>query len=211
MEGDLISKKELLDATGISYGQLYRWKRKQLIPENWFIRKSTFTGQETFFPKHLIMPRIDKIMNMKDELSLDQLADRLSPTLLPGYELSRSEIVKRNIVSHAVMERFTGQETGSRDYSFERLLYLFVAEQLLVAGEMGTEEGERLIATLESHFPKFQDRPCDLVFTRKMGVSVFALVSAGAELFFEAGVKLVARLPLIEAIERLKGIWERGE
>lgn len=49
MEEDLISKKELLDETGISYGQLYRWKRKQLIPEEWFIRKSTFTGQETFF------------------------------------------------------------------------------------------------------------------------------------------------------------------
>lgn len=52
MEEDLISKKELLDETGISYGQLYRWKRKQLIPEEWFIRKSTFTGQETFFRGH---------------------------------------------------------------------------------------------------------------------------------------------------------------
>lgn len=48
MEEELISKKDLLDETGISYGQLYRWKRKQLIPEEWFIRKSTFTGQETF-------------------------------------------------------------------------------------------------------------------------------------------------------------------
>lgn len=51
MEQDLMSKKELLELTGISYGQLYRWKRKKLIPEEWFIRKSTFTGQETFFPR----------------------------------------------------------------------------------------------------------------------------------------------------------------
>lgn len=51
MEEDLISKKQLLDLTGISYGQLYRWKRKQLIPEEWFIRKSTFTGQEPFFQR----------------------------------------------------------------------------------------------------------------------------------------------------------------
>lgn len=49
MEEQLISKKELLEETSISYGQLYRWKRKNLIPEEWFIRKSTFTGQETFF------------------------------------------------------------------------------------------------------------------------------------------------------------------
>lgn len=52
MEEDLISKKELLELTGISYGQLYRWKRKQLIPEEWFIRKSVFTGQETFFQRN---------------------------------------------------------------------------------------------------------------------------------------------------------------
>ncbi len=50
MDERLISKKELLEHAGISYGQLYRWKRKNLIPEDWFIRKSTFTGQETFFP-----------------------------------------------------------------------------------------------------------------------------------------------------------------
>ncbi|MFZ7625597.1 DUF4004 family protein, partial [Bacillus cereus] len=50
MSTDLISKKDLLELTGISYGQLYRWKRKNLIPEDWFVRKSTFTGQETFFP-----------------------------------------------------------------------------------------------------------------------------------------------------------------
>lgn len=49
MDEKLISKKELLRLTGISYGQLYRWKRKNLIPEEWFIRKSTYTGQETFF------------------------------------------------------------------------------------------------------------------------------------------------------------------
>lgn len=28
VQDDLISKKELLDLTSISYGQLYRWKRK---------------------------------------------------------------------------------------------------------------------------------------------------------------------------------------
>ncbi|TDT46060.1 uncharacterized protein DUF4004 [Fonticella tunisiensis] len=59
MDQDLTSKKELLELTGIPYGQLYRWKRKKLIPEGWFIRKSTFTGQETFFPKEKILARFD--------------------------------------------------------------------------------------------------------------------------------------------------------
>ena len=54
MEENLISKKELLERYGMSYGALYRWKRKGLIPEDWFIRKATATGQETFFPETLI-------------------------------------------------------------------------------------------------------------------------------------------------------------
>ncbi|NFS84128.1 DUF4004 family protein, partial [Clostridium botulinum] len=40
---ELISKKELLEEMKISYGQLYRWKRKKLIPEEWFIKKSVST------------------------------------------------------------------------------------------------------------------------------------------------------------------------
>ena len=55
---ELISKKELLELTGISYGQLYRWKRKGLIPEDWFVRKSSYTGQETFFPRGKVLYRI---------------------------------------------------------------------------------------------------------------------------------------------------------
>ena len=46
---DLISKRELLERYGVSYGALYRWKRMGLIPEDWFLRRATPTGQETFF------------------------------------------------------------------------------------------------------------------------------------------------------------------
>jgi len=66
-----ISKKELLSTTGISYGQLYRWKREKLIPEEWFVKQSSYTGQETFFPKDKISNRIEFIMNMKDEHSFE--------------------------------------------------------------------------------------------------------------------------------------------
>ena len=77
MEQTLISKKELLQKYGISYGALYRWKRKGLIPEEWFIKKSAVTGQETFFPEALICQRIELIQSQKDDLSLDDLAKQL--------------------------------------------------------------------------------------------------------------------------------------
>ena len=55
---ELISKKALLEKYDISYVALYRWKRKGLIPEEWFIKKATVTGQETFFPRELICQRV---------------------------------------------------------------------------------------------------------------------------------------------------------
>ena len=77
MEQDLISKKELLEQYNISYGALYRWKRKGLIPEDWFIKKSTVTGQETFFPRDLVCRRVELIQSQKEDLSLDELASQL--------------------------------------------------------------------------------------------------------------------------------------
>ena len=77
-EDNLISKKKLLARYNISYGALYRWKRKGLIPDEWFIKKSTVTGQETFFPEKLVCERVETIQSMKEEVLLDELADKLS-------------------------------------------------------------------------------------------------------------------------------------
>lgn len=74
---DLISKKEVLEQYGISYGALYRWKRMGLIPEAWFIRKSTATGQETFFRRDQICPRVEQILSRRDGISLEKLAGEL--------------------------------------------------------------------------------------------------------------------------------------
>ena len=74
----LISKKTLLEKYSVSYGALYRWKRKGLIPEEWFIKKSTSTGQETFFPAKLICERMELILSQKSDILLDELAKKLS-------------------------------------------------------------------------------------------------------------------------------------
>ena len=74
----LISKKELLERYSISYGALYRWKRKGLIPEDWFIKKATVTGQETFFPEKLVCERVELIISKKEDVLLDELAKTLS-------------------------------------------------------------------------------------------------------------------------------------
>lgn len=76
----MISKKELLKEMNISYGQLYRWKREGLIPDEWFIKQAVSTGQETYFKRDLIIPRIKKILELKEEKSIEELKQFFSPT-----------------------------------------------------------------------------------------------------------------------------------
>jgi DNA-binding transcriptional MerR regulator len=90
MDANYISKKELLEMYGISYGALYRWKRMGLIPEDWFIRRSTSTGQETFFRREQIIPRMDQITERG--ASLENLAAELNHRASPAPE-PRAELL----------------------------------------------------------------------------------------------------------------------
>lgn len=74
----MISKNDLLKKYGISYGTLYRWKRMRLIPEEWFVKKATNTGQETFFPQRLIFNRVELILERQKTQTLEQIARSLS-------------------------------------------------------------------------------------------------------------------------------------
>lgn len=203
----MISKKELLDLTGISYGQLYRWKRKQLIPEEWFIRKSTYTGQETFFPKMLVLARVQNILNMKDDLSLDELASRLSDTAgFSDLRLTAKTISERNIVTDLTLSTY-GADVRDKDdmYAFDTVLHLVTVDTLLASGDMNLDEGRLLLRTLDIHAEELKGRPSDLYFVRKMGVALFLLAPSPAELFFDEGVRLVSKVALGDLIEQLKG------
>ncbi|MFE4710022.1 YhbD family protein [Paenibacillus sp. NPDC056722] len=206
MEDNLISKKDLLDLTGISYGQLYRWKRKQLIPEEWFIRKSTFTGQETFFPRKMILARIDNIVSMKDDLSLDELADKLSSAPpISKTVISGKELLERNIVSTLVLERFGKPLEAEGKYTIDEVMYLFVIDSLLSSGEMNLEEGDLLFRTLQENSARLEGKAWELFFIRKMGVTSFLIAYAPTELIFDAGVRLVNRITVGSLMEQLRG------
>jgi DNA-binding transcriptional MerR regulator len=204
MEPDLISKKDLLLATGISYGQLYRWKRKGLIPEDWFVRKSTFTGQETFFPRDKMLARVDRILSMKDEdLSLDDIAEAVSPAPLPDT-FTRVDLLERGIISSEVLELFGERHAGVNDLHFAELLAMVVVDGLLRSGEAGREEALAAISVLEEGWTTCEGTSCDLVLLRKMGLSTALVISSASELVVESGVKVVARITMPTQIEQLK-------
>lgn len=203
MSDELISKKDLLDVTGISYGQLYRWKRKNLIPEDWFIRKSTFTGQETFFPKQKILERIDKIQGMKDNLSLDELAEMFSPSVT-DFIMSKDLLMERNIVSEMVV-RFYEEKAGIlQDYPFRKILHLFILDNLLQSGDINLDEGLMLIQLFNEYISPSESVDRKLIIIRKFGISSCLIAATDSIVQFEKGTKVITEISINEFIEELK-------
>jgi hypothetical protein len=203
MEENLISKRELLDLTGISYGQLYRWKRKQLIPEDWFIKKSSFTGQETFFPKDEILARIDKIVNMKEDLSLDDIAVKVS-TGSVNIRMTAQELIEKQIINDANLKFITDRFGELESYPFDAVLFMFIIDRLFRSGNINLDEGKIILQVLMDNFDKFNDKPCELVFIRKLGISSCLLNQSSNQLIFEKNTNIIFRLIIASCIEELK-------
>lgn len=202
-DATLISKKELLELTGISYGQLYRWKRKGLIPDEWFIKKAAFTGQETFFPRDLVLPRIELIKEMKEDLSLDSLADVFSPNS-DTMELTPQQLIERNIVSSSSAELFhtcCGKRATLRFYEG---LALFVLDRLILSGSINADEGRQVLAVLMKHDEAAEPAQSDLLLFRKLGVFCCLLLSPPCKICPGEGIRIIEQINLFAAAEELK-------
>lgn len=173
MEEKLISKKDLLELTGISYGQLYRWKRKKIIPEDWFIKKSVSTGQETFFPMEKILVRIREILSLKDESSLDELANMFSNDV-KNAEILRKYILERNIVSLIVLEKFEETRGVKEKYSSEELILILAFDYLINSSMVSFEEASNLINAIEFGYEEIKEGE-KLILKRKLGVLFYYL------------------------------------
>jgi DNA-binding transcriptional MerR regulator len=203
MSEQLISKKDLLELTGISYGQLYRWKRKDLIPEEWFVRKSTFTGQETFFPKEKILERINKIQAMKENLSLDELAEMLSSNIT-DLNVNKDELTKRNIVSDNVLQFYLENDVRGNQFDLSRVVEVYILEKLLQSGDINLEEGKMIFRVLKDNEEVIKQKSCEIVMIRKLGVSSCLLLINAEDFHFEKGTKIIARVSLFQLMEEIK-------
>lgn len=139
----LISKKDLLAITGISYGQLYRWKREGLIPEEWFIKQSSYTGQETFFPREQILSRIQSIQELKDKYSLEELAKMLSPEVAP-LKISLQDLTLIHEVNQGLIPIFINS-FEKEEFDYVELLMMVIISQLNNEGLLPFEAVAELI------------------------------------------------------------------
>lgn len=209
MEQELISKRELLELTGISYGQLYRWKRKGLIPEEWFQKKSAYTGQETFFPRSQVLSRIAKIKCLKEDVSLDDLKDVFSPDF-GDLSLSPQQAVERNIASAETMRLYLDDTGGEQPLGFAELLHVHLFSGLLVSGNLSLGEARQTLDVLRTAAIRCAGVPHALLLARKLGVFCCFALSAPSEVCLDRDTRLIERVELQAATEELKlklGDW----
>lgn len=198
----LISKKDLLAVTGISYGQLYRWKREHLIPEEWFIKQSSYTGQETFFPREQILSRVQSILDMKDRYSLEELAKILSPE-------SSDESIGMEVL--AEIEEINAELLQDLPvvYGKERFLFLDIVF-LAAVSQFGQDMGltvQQLNSLIRDGAPayircKSTDVQCTVF---RVNESMHLAFSCGVvPIEFDSGVEVLQTLSLAETANKIK-------
>lgn len=190
MQEELISKKDLLVEMNISYGQLYRWKRKNLIPEEWFIKKSVSTGQETFFPREKVLERVRKILQYKDDVSLDELAYKFS-TNIKDIFLLRSYIIEQGIVPENIVisfEDFMGQQNK---YDERSLFALFIYKEMILSGALSLDEMRNIAKKMKELYEKLGDEKYRFIVKRKLGVSFIMVTKEPDEMMIDDGVTIL--------------------
>jgi len=176
MSEELISKKDLLQLTGISYGQLYRWKRKNIIPEDWFMKKSSFTGQETFFPKRKILERIERIMELKDDQSLDDIARvfLVSKEKIGDFQ---NVVLSLDKIPKQVIQIYQSLFPNSKleHLNTVQLCSLLFVNDWLLKGSVTIEEVRQFLLLVETHKTQIKLEDTVVIYIRKFGVGTWVI------------------------------------
>ncbi|HBG1027142.1 TPA: YhbD family protein [Clostridioides difficile] len=196
---ELISKKDLLSKTNISYGQLYRWKRKNIIPEEWFIKKSAFTGQETFFPRDKILERIELILSMKEETSLDDIANMFMKKDI-NKEFDIDFILSKEVICNYTKEIFQNLYKKEQSIGKKELLILSIIEKFLVKSIITFEELKLIVNIIEENFVSIYNENGKIYLFRKFGVPFVVGCLDYKKVKFEKDVVKIIEIDLTKEI-----------
>ena len=196
-----ISKKELLTKTGISYGQLYRWKRERLIPEEWFVKRSAITGQETYFPREQILDRVEAIIDLKEDHSLEEIRSILASehsSLLGRKRIEALEILPKDLFDKVPYLQ------DKKEFRRGEIGFMLMVTDVAKEHNLPDDDYYDL---LNRSLPLFdQDRPANsvvLIFNIDERLFV-ATMREGSKLLFDFGVEVVRTASLADLVAKLK-------
>lgn len=197
-----ISKKDLLKTTGISYGQLYRWKREGLIPEEWFVKRSSPTGQETYFPQEKILKRIHAIQQLKDSYSLEELARILTPEvsnrLFCEEDLEHFDELDIDVAADFM-------DAMSKDsFVFLEVLVMIALSQAMVDSAITEEERTHAVSFLSKRMSELHSADYVLELLQAQGHLYILLKKEGSEVYLDDSLVAIRSINLNELSNAIK-------
>lgn len=211
MDENLITKKELLELTGISYGALYRWKRMKLLPDEWFIHRSTVTGHETFFPRERVLQRVEEIQTLKEQMSLEEIARRFQPGPPGEVALSAAEAAAAGIALPPVINQYLSLSGLEGSFSYEHLLGLYTFSELLTEGSVSREEAYEIAGAVAQADNGELSEPV-VYLLRKYGVPFCVTAGEMQKILFDkqsslaATVQVSSQKAALGALLKQKGV-----
>uniref|UniRef100_UPI001033AD5F DUF4004 family protein n=1 Tax=Clostridioides difficile TaxID=1496 RepID=UPI001033AD5F len=142
---------------------------KNIIPEEWCIKKSAFTGQETFFPRDKILERIELILSMKEETSLDDIANMFMKKDI-NKEFDIDFILSKEVICNYTKEIFQNLYKKEQSIGKKELLILSIIEKFLVKSIITFEELKLIVNIIEENFTSIYNESGKIYLFRKFGV-----------------------------------------
>jgi DNA-binding transcriptional MerR regulator len=198
----LITKKELLNETGISYGQLYRWKREGLIPEEWFVKQPSFTGQETVFPRKQILNRIKAIQELKDKYSLEELAKILSPEVAERYFTVEDLKTIEEIIDNLIPAYVQGFQKSS--FSFIEVLIMIALSEFKKNSDISRGQIIEIVEGLRDYLPKMKSTGYILILFDRQKDYYATIYEEQAQVYIDSRLSIVKEIHLNELSNLLK-------
>lgn len=198
----LISKKDLLIETGISYGQLYRWKRVGLIPDSWFVKQSTFTGQETFFPKTKILNRIRAIQELMGKYTLEELAKILSPEVAErNFTLDDLAIIEE--IQEGLIPSFI-EGFGKNNFTYIEVLFLMAISEIKKEIGLPLEDVSGLARGIKDYCNEIESTGYIFVLFDKEKNYYASIYQEQAQVFFDSRMSMVKKISINDISSLMK-------
>lgn len=201
-EHDLLSKKDLLALTGISYGQLYRWKRQNLIPEAWFVKQASFTGQETFFPKDKVLKRVETILKLKDQYSLEELAEIFTPELT-NKVFKASSVQQVEDLDQRILGLFI-KLFAKENFTFRELLFVYALGKIDQSLNLGESWRIYIVTTVISWLSQVNSSDYRLLVCQTKERKFSILLQEDSTLLLDSDSEILANLKLNELANELR-------
>ena len=198
---ELITKKELLIETGISYGQLYRWKREGVIPDEWFIKRSSFTGQETYFKRQQILERIEIVKELRSKHSLEDLAKILSPDISEKIFLI-DELKKIDEISSGILVSIK-EVYDKKDFSLKEIVVFICVSKLQSECSLDVKQTSDILSDIKSCIADINNLDFKMIIVKLSDRLGTILYSYDKEIVISSELSILASYNLKEISEAI--------